>query len=143
MVEFGNIALKEDLISVIDQALDAGVDAGAFAEMIAERIAHRTVENPTDIVNLLVRAETPPKDEGAVIYDELPDGLIDLPTASKKYGVKVRTAAGWWHRGLLPRIGKLRAPAAGGGYNVTVEDAFKEMATCPRGRGRPPKSSVG
>jgi hypothetical protein len=45
----GNIALKDDLISVIEQALDASVDAETFADMVAERVRTRQVESPADI----------------------------------------------------------------------------------------------
>jgi hypothetical protein len=45
----GNIALKDDLISVIEQALDASVDAETFADMVAERVRTRQVETPADM----------------------------------------------------------------------------------------------
>ena len=74
------------------------------------------------------------------IYDELPDGLIDLPTAAKRYGIPVKTLGMWVHRGKLPRRGRLKAKAAGGGYIVTEESAILHCRDNPRKRG--PKSFV-
>ena len=70
-----------------------------------------------------------PKPE-EVVFDTLPDGLIDLPTACKKYGVNVQTANGWMRHGFIPRLGKIRAPGKGGA-NVTSERVFAEVAADP------------
>ena len=139
MVELGNIVLKDDLIGVIDRALDAGVDADTFTEMVAERVNARRISDAHDIVGVLDATETPPEDPGDVIYEpgELPEGLIDLPSAAKKYGINVKTAQGWLRRDIIPRLGKVRAP--GGGYNVTCEETFAMIAANPPKTGRPPK----
>ena len=79
-------------------------------------------------------------DSSEQIYDELPDGLIDLPSASKKYDIPVKTLGMWVHRGKLPRRGRLKAKAAGGGYILTEESAILHCRDNPRKRG--PKSFV-
>ena len=240
MVELGNIALKDDLIGVIDRALDAGVDADTFTEMVVELVKARRVSDANDIVGVLDAAETPPEDAGDVIQEKrgpsqpapvvekpqpvrvdedgvpvylygnvpenlidvprasqeygvkthtlhnwirqgkllrrgriirapqgaatilidknelpysmndptplgtcsdglplylpglLPDNLIDLPSAAKKYGIPVRTLRGWVHRGRLPRRGRLKGKASGGGYIVTEESAILYCRDNPR-----------
>ena len=133
MVESGESSLTEELRGAIDQALRSGMDVEAIAHMVAER-ALTLNELATDTL----AAETPPNDEGAVIYDELPPGLIDLPSASKKYGIPVKTLRTWVHRGKIPRRGRLRARSPGGGYIVTVEAEIEYCRDNPRKRG--PKS---
>ena len=76
------------------------------------------------------------------IYDELPKGLIDLPTAGKKYGLNVRTIRGWVNKGKLEAAGRLRGPAPGGGYLVVSEDELLVHIAEPRSRGRPKKIRV-
>ena len=134
MVESGKSTPNEDLQGAIDQALRSGMDAEAIARMVAERAL-----TLNDVAGNGLATKTLPEDAGDVIYEpgELPDGLIDLPSAAKKYGINPRTAWGWWRRGLLPRMGYMKAP--GGRYNVTTVAAFDEMAKKPRRKGRPPK----
>ena len=75
-----------------------------------------------------------PTEPDDVIYEpgNLPEGLIDLPSASKKYGIKVGTLRQWVHVGKLPRKGRLRAPSPGGGYIVTEEAAIPYCRDNPR-----------
>ena len=129
MVESGKSTLTEDLQSVIDQALRSGMDAEAIARMVAERAL-----TLNDVARNGLATETPPKEAGDVIYEpgELPDGLIDLPSAARKYGIPVRTLGSWVHRGKLPRRGRLKGRAAGGGYIVTEEAAIMYCRDHPR-----------
>ena len=138
MVESGKSTLTEDLQSAIDQALRSGMDAEAIAHMVAERIKATRVSDAKDIVGVLDAPETTPEDTGAVIYEpgELPDGLIDLPSAAKKYGIPVRTLQSWVHRGRLSRRGKLRARSPGGGYTVVIAADIEYCRDHPRKRGR-------
>ena len=55
------------------------------------------------------------------LFDELPDGLIDVPTAARKYGRSTGTLRVWARSGLLTVVGRLRASAPGGGYLVVRE----------------------
>lgn len=129
MVESGKSTLTEDLQSVIDQALRSGMDAEAIARMVAQRAL-----TLNDVARNGLADETPPEDLGDVIYEpgELPDGLIDLPSAAKKYGIPVRTLQSWIYRGKLPRRGKLRARSPGGGYTVTEREAILFCRDNPR-----------
>ena len=63
-----------------------------------------------------------------VVYYELPPGLIDIPNASRKFGVPVGTLRAWVHRGKLPRLGMLRYPADRGGRVVTSKTAVRECS---------------
>ena len=140
MVESGKSTTTEDLQRAVDRLLAEGADGAAIIEMVAERIPAHQVATPTDIVALLYHAETPPDDEADVIYEpgELPEGLIDLPTASKKYGIPVGTLRSWVRRGKLPHLGRVKAKAPGGGYIVTREADIEYCRSHPRKRG--PKS---
>ena len=75
-----------------------------------------------------------PAEPDDVIYEpgSLPEGLIDLPSASKKYGISVKTLRSWVDRGKLPRRGRLRARSPGGGYIVTVEAGIEYCRDHPR-----------
>lgn len=55
-------------------------------------------------------AELAPADAADVVFDALPDGLIDLPSASKKYGIKSETIRRWVGRGRIAQQGWLLAP---------------------------------
>ena len=81
-----------------------------------------------------------PTDPDDIIYDALPEGLIDLPSASRKYGIPVDTLRRWIQRGKLPRCGRLRAKSPGGGYIVTKAADIEYCRTHPRKPG--PKRSV-
>ena len=115
MVESGKSTLTEDLQSVIDQALRSGIDEKAIARMAAERAL-----TLNGVARNGLTTETPSEDAGDVIYDpgELPDGLIDLPSAAREYGIPGSTLRNWVLRGKLTRRGRVRARAAGGGYIV-------------------------
>ena len=134
MVESGKSTTTEDLQSAIDQALLSGMDAEAIARMVAERIKATRVSDANDIVGVLDAPETPPEDPGAVIYEpgELPDGLIDLPSAAKKYGIPIATLRMWVKREKLPNCGRVRAKAPGGGYILTIEAEIEWCRDNPR-----------
>ena len=70
------------------------------------------------------------------IHRELPDGLIDLPSASREFDIPLGTLSTWIHKGELPRRGRLHAPAAGGGYVVTEIARIKAKLANPSKRGR-------
>ena len=86
----------------------------------------------TDVDSQPLATPDNPADSADVIYDVLPDGMIDLPSAAKKYDISVKTLGMWVHRGKLPRRGRLRGKAAGGGYIVTDEAAIPLCRDNPR-----------
>ena len=75
------------------------------------------------------------------VYTELPEGLIDLPSAVKKYGLKPRTAHDWVAKGHVKLWGRLRAPSTGGGYLVVDEVEFIAYMNAPRNKGGRPRKS--
>lgn len=143
MVELGKSTLtRQDLISVIKLAMEAGKDAEAIADMVAERISD--VVDLDDVATMLAEApsaDTPHEEDGVVIYErsELPSGLIDVPTASKKHGVSRRTMLHWIADGHVKLAGKVKAPARGGGYNVVCEDELLAYKNAPKNKGGRPK----
>ena len=83
-----------------------------------------------------------PDDDPDRVYRELPPGLIDLPTASKKYCVKPGTLWFWVRKGNLGSKGRLKGPATGGGYLVICEEELVAYIEAPRNKGgRPPRKS--
>ena len=138
MVESGKSTLTEDLQNVLDQALRSGMDAKAITRMVAERAL-----TLNDVARNGLAPKTPPEDAGDVIYEpgELPEGLIDLPSAAKKYGIKADTLRHWVYQGHVPMVARLKGPAAGGGYKVVRLIDLEAHIRSPRKRtGRPKKS---
>ena len=76
--------------------------------------------------------------QGLPIYTELPLGLIDLPSAAKKYGLNVPTIRNWVNTGRVQRVGRLKAPATGSGYLVVSESDLQNYMAMPRNKGGRP-----
>ena len=127
MLTYGNDSKRQAFRAAIERARDEGIHP---AEMVSMIIA---VENETQPTNGAHSFEP-----DSVIYEpgELPEGLIDLPSASKKYGIPVRTLGAWVRRGKLPKRGRLRARSPGGGYIVTVEAMIPYCRDNPLKTGR-------
>ena len=80
-----------------------------------------------------------PGDIAVPIYDVLPDGLIDLPSAAAKHGLSRHTLKSWVKRGNIARRGRLKAKAPGGGYLVVAESELLDWINAPKDKGgRPP-----
>ena len=73
------------------------------------------------------------------MFDKVPEGDIILAYGCDKHGVSRKTGDGWFKRGEIPDHGRIIAPARGGGYKLTSEEALVKRAQRPRRRGRPPK----
>lgn len=142
MLESAKSTPAEDLNSAVDRLLAEGAGEGQITEMVVERMRARRITDTKEIVAFLDRIETPPEDEGDTIYEpgELPEGLIDLPSAAKKYGIPGSTLRSWIQLGRLSRLGRLRAPAAGGGYVVVRQADIEHCRDNPRKRGPKPKA---
>ena len=140
------------LRQAIDTALHHGITADEIQSMVAQRIIpDYSVASPDDILRVLDHAEadaeahcgqqvTPnsPSGDYEVIYppDAVPDGLIDLPSAARKYGIPAQQLYMWVVRGKLPRMGRVKAPAPGKGYILTDEAMIPYCRDNPRKRGR-------
>lgn len=131
MLTYGDDKKREAFRAAMERFREDGLSLDDMASMIT------AAKNEPQPANGTHRSEN-----DDVIYEpgELPDGLIDLPSASKKYGIKPATLRMWVQRGRLPRRGRLRGPSPGRGYIVTVEAEIKHCRDNPRKPG--PKSSV-
>ena len=138
MVESGNSTLTEELQSVIDQALRSGMDAEAIARMVAERAL-----TLNDVARNGLATDTPPGDAGDVFYEpgELPEGLIDLPSAADIYHKRLGTLRQWVQRGKLQKLGRMRG-AAPGGYIVVSKRELEAELTAPQNKGGRPRKKV-
>ena len=116
----------------IADALAEGVDERELLDMVTTVATEQLVEQP-DILGLFPGPES--------IYAEVPDGLIDLPTASRKYGLNRGTLHTWVHTGRLTVVGRLKAPAAGGGYLIVKESDLVEYMSAPRNKGGRPRKT--
>ena len=117
----------------IADALAEGVGERELLDMVTTVAADQVVEQP-EIPGLLLDAES--------IYteDEVPEGLIDLPSAARKYGHRITRLQRWVQRGHLKVYGRIRAPARGGGYLLLSEDELvARMRAEPNKGGRPRK----
>ena len=132
MLTYGDEKKREAFRVAIEQAREDGLSPAEMASMIT---ATENETHPTNGVH--------PKDAEGVIYEpgELPEGLIDLPSASKKYGISVVTLRSWVQRGKLPRLGRLRGASPGRGYIVTDDAMIPYCRDNPRKTGRKKRAS--
>ena len=72
------------------------------------------------------------------IYDELPEGLISVPLAIRKYRLRPRTVQDWVKLGRIDLRGRLKAPAPRGGYLVVSEAELVAYMKAPRNKGGRP-----
>ena len=134
MLTYGNDPKREAFRAAIERAREDGLSEAEMASMIT------AAEHDTHSTNGAHASE--PDD---VIYEpgELPEGLIDLPSAaarySEKYGVSEDAMRKWVNRGRVEKLGRLRAPARGGGYIVVREKELVEFMDQPRNKGGRPR----
>ena len=127
MLKSAKDSKHEAFQAAIERAREEGLSLADMQSMI-------TASADTERTNGSVH----PTEPDDVIYEpgNLPEGLIDLPSASKKYGIPVKTLRSWIYLGKLPKRGRLKARAPGGGYIVTVEADIEYCRDHPRKRGR-------
>ena len=132
MLTYGDDPKREAFRAAIERARQDGLSPAELASMIT------AVENETPGTNGVHT-----KESDDVIYEpgELPEGLIDLPSASKKYGISVITLRSWVQRGKLPRLGRLRGASPGRGYIVTDDAMIPYCRDNPRKTGRKKRAS--
>ena len=83
------------------------------------------------------------EDPGLPIYTELPDGLIDLAKAAKKYNCTAERFRRWVYRGYLEERGRLRGPGPNGGSIVVCEADLDARVKSPPNKGGRPKKPIG
>ena len=124
MLELG-LTAADELRGVITDALTAGV---VTKDEILDMVS--TAEPP---------AEPATGANDLPIYTELPEGLIDLATAVKQYGLNYRTAHGWINKGELSVLGKVRG--RGGLRFLVCEATVARMSKMPKKKGGRPRKS--
>ncbi len=130
MLESGkNAPAAEELNRVVARLLAQGADGAQIVEMVAERIT-----TLTELASTTLAPDVRCDEDAEVMYEpgQLPDGLIDLPSAAKKYEIPVVTLRAWMRRGKIPFRGRLRGKAAGGGFLVTEKRAIQHARENPR-----------
>ena len=116
------------------QALTAGASPTELMATISTTIDDYQARQPA-LPGLL------PCDDGKErIFDECPDGLIDLPSAANEYGINKRRLQRWIENGHIQAKGRIRASAPGGGVWLVSHTDIKQLLKCPPKNGRPSKS---
>ena len=134
--------------------VDTGVRSGRAVAEAMERVSAAVAEalefgaseeelqtlvyNMAKIDNGAQEAEFLQYDPEAV-YDEVPSGLIDLPTAIIKYGVNPNTLRGWVARRHLTICGRLKGSATRGGFVLIREAELIARMALPRNKGGRPR----
>ena len=80
-----------------------------------------------------------PGSDPDMVYDISPLGLIDLPTAARKYDLNRTTLNSWVFRGRLQLRGRLKGPAARGGFILIREDDLVALLAMPKSKGGRPR----
>ena len=128
-------ARLDGLSDAVLQALTAGASPTDLMATISATITDYQASIQESIPGLLTC------DDAEVIYDELPDGLIDLPRAAIDFGISQQTIHTWIRAGKLCKKGRLRGPAKGGGYLLLCKVELSQRVNEPRSRGGRPKKT--
>ena len=113
------------------EALESGVAGRILLSILREETAAARERRR--------RASIHETDGPDTVYTELPPGLIDLPSAVKKYGLILSTVHDWIRHGRIKPQGRLKAPARGGGYLVVREEDLLAYMRAPRDKGGRPQ----
>ena len=120
----------------IERALRSGVTPKELQSMLELKVSvHETVHQDT-LPEL-------PVDDRDTIHTELPIGLIDVPSAVKKYKLRPSTIYDWLKKGHLQQHGRLKGPVRGGGFLVIRESELLAYMAAPRGKGGRPRTDKG
>ena len=118
-----------ELDRILRAVLSDGVSAKEVNQMVS--VAEAATKNQSD---------TAPLVSGVQTFDVLPDGAITLPDLVRDYGANRSTLQTWIRAGKLKVLGKVKAPAPGGGYRVvSLEQVLSLIEAPPDKGGRPPK----
>ena len=135
MINLGKQKRTAHASKAIADALAEGVGERELLDMVTTVAAEQLVEQP-EISGLF------PDAEPIYIEDDVPEGLIDLPSAAERYSCRIPTLRQWILRGHLKVYGRLRAPAPGHGYLLVSEAELRDHMKAPRNKGgRPRKPS--
>lgn len=128
--------------AVVDRMVAQAFAGGQTAQEI-RALVNASIERAELLDTQEVSGLSPlPPTNGEVVYDQLPDGLIEMPRAAELYGVSPSTLRSWAHRGRLAVRGRLKASARGGGYLVFDKAEVAAMVANPLPNGRPKKRNT-
>ena len=116
---------EHPLRKAMAEARDAGMEKAVLISMV------------TDVYNAPQVNGAEPAPAAEHVYDELPEGLIDLRTAAEKYGCSVGRLRQWVKRGHLLPQGRLKARAPGGGVVLVDASFLQRLLLDPPKNGRP------
>ena len=74
-----------------------------------------------------------PSENEEVVYQQAPQGMIDLATAQREYGVNVQTAHTWIRQGDLSVLGRVRGTS--GARILVSEESIARMANSVKKKG--------
>ena len=122
-----------DLTVIVRRALDSGIPGEDILNMVQTEVkGHETFHEPRFVGFDSYDQE--------IVFTELPDGLIDVPTAVRKYTLNRGTLRNWLNKGYVKVRGRLKGPATGGGFLVIREKELTDYMAVPRSKGRPKKN---
>ena len=131
----------ERLGTAIAEALDEGVTQQELMGIVLTTVATYTTPMQMSLADEAdcEDFQVPGPD---TVYTELPPGLIDIRTASQKYCLQTALLRAWVRKGRLSYKGRLKAPAAGGGYIVVDEEELTSYISAPKDRGGRPRKTL-
>ena len=132
LVENKRTSALERLRDAIEGARINGVPEDEISTMVSTT----AIQHDSDLESCLPGFPAHAPDR---VYTDLPPGLIDVPSASKKYNVHTAVLRGWLRKKRLQLQGRLKAPASGGGYLVIDESELVAYLSAPRDKGGRPK----
>lgn len=120
MASFQKQSAEDWLRSAINHALAVGIARREIFTMVATAPPPRLYPHSNSDDDAAW-----PTDPDRIVYDEVPAGLITLPDAAAKYGVKRGTLNVALFRGMIPRAGRVRGRGHSRGKHVISENALR------------------
>ena len=117
---------------VIEGALRSGVSPQELRSLLEGSISEHDTASSDSLPEF-------PAEDPDTVYTELPAGLIDVPSAVRKYKLRSSTVYDWIKKGHLNLHGRLKGPVRGGGFLVIRETELVTYMAAPRGKGGRPR----
>ena len=134
----GQVVLEsaQDLAEAARKAIAEAVAGGVPRDELHKMVV--LVPNPA-LDNELMPPLQGLEPESPPIFDTLPPGFIDLPSAGREYGVNRQTLHSWLKAGHITQVGRLRGRSPGRGFVVVSEQELLAYMNAPRNKGGRPK----
>ena len=128
-------ACLDDVGAAVLQALTVGAsDVSVTASVTSAITAFRDRQLPLPDLS--------PHEEQEPVYDECPDGLIDLPSASEQFAINAQLLRMWIRRGHIKSYGRLKGAAKGGGIHLLNPAEITHRLNSRDKKGGRPKKKV-